>query len=315
MPSDRSQKRQAVLGTLTLLFLVVLFLGIFFLPDIRAWLTPTDRLYVQMPSAAGLRSGSAVWIAGQTAGEVKRIDVLPPSFDSTRRVTVRIEVGRRYREQIRRDSEARVTTTGLMGDAVLEISPGSATQPVIAPNDTLRFRLTGSPEAALARARSLHSSLQQLVAEARTVERDAQARSAQAKRLQTQLRTLGREFEQFTLAVQDGPLNTLSDPEFQQLVRDVGRTVGELRTAFAQAAQRARATGEAAAPTLRRLTARMDTINTAMQELQAGMTRGGGGFLVRAQTDSAIIKALHDARMQLDSVVAETRRNPLRFWF
>jgi hypothetical protein len=49
--------------------------------------------------------------------------------------------------------------------------------------------------------------------------------------------------------------------------------------------------------------------------LQEAVNSGGGGLLVRAQKDSAIIKGLHRARNQLDSLIAETKSNPLRFWF
>ncbi len=315
MPIERSQKREALLGTLAIVALVSAFLLIFFLADIRRAFIRTDELHVLMPSAAGLRKGAEVWIAGQTVGEVKRIEVRPPSVDSTRRVAVRIEVGRRHRELIRRDSEARVKTAGLMGDAVLDISPGTMAAPVIAANDTLPFRATGSTAEAMARARTIQANLEQLLEEARVVGDNARARSAQATRLRHQLATMGREFEAFVLAVQEGPLNTFSDPEFQRITRAMGASVAQLRQRFAQAAERAAEARSEAEPALRRLAARTDTINQALQQLQAAINQSGGGLLIRAQTDSAIIKALHGAQAQLDSLVAETKSNPLRFWF
>jgi ABC-type transporter Mla subunit MlaD len=315
MPADRSQKREALLGTLAVAGMAGAFLLIFFLADLRHMLTPRDDLHVLMPSAAGLRAGSEVWIAGQTVGEVKDIDVRPPSVDSARRVAIQIEVQSKHREHIRQDSEARVTSAGLMGDAVLDISPGSASMPVIAPDDTLRFRGARTAEAAIASARSVQANLEQLVAEARVVSANARARSSQAARLRDQLVTMGREFEAFVVAVQEGPLNTFSDPEFQRIVSSMGASIGELRQRFAQAATRAHAARSDAAPALRRLSARADTISRALQQLQDAIDQSGGGLLVRAQRDSAIVKALHGAQAQLDSLIAETRRNPLRFWF
>lgn len=315
MNGERSQKREAVRGGLALGILVLLFLAVFFAADVRRMLTPSDDLYVLMPSAAGLRSGSLVWIAGQTVGEVQDIDVRPPGSDSLERVLVRVEVEHRHLEHIRADSEVRVTSFRVIGDPVLDITPGDPALPAIAPGDTLRFRASASPEAALRRAVSLQESLEQLLAETREVSAHAQDRSAQAARVGRQLAVSARELRAFIVSVQEGALNRLTEPEFQEVITRLGETVDDVRNSFAGASQRARAARAEVAPVLERLTARADTISAAIAQLQQAVNAEGGGLLVRAQRDSAIVKALHGAQAQLDSLVAETRRNPLRFWF
>ena len=315
MPRERSQKREALWGGLALATLVLGFLLIFFLADIRRMFTRTNDLYVLMPSAAGLAPGSLVWIAGQTVGEVKTIEVRPPGSDSLQRVMVHVEVEARYLEHIRRGSEARVTSFSVIGDPVLDISPGDPSAPPIQPDDTLRFRAQGSPAAAIARARSLNESLQGLLAESKIVASRAQDRQAQATRLMQRLTASAHELREFTYAVQEGPLNTLSDPEFNRVIKSLAATVGELQTSFARALERARTARADAEPALRRLTARADTIAQAIAELQTAVSRGGGGLLTRAMTDTAIVKALHGAQAQLDSLVVETKRSPWRFWF
>ncbi|HEY0672048.1 MAG TPA: MlaD family protein [Longimicrobiales bacterium] len=315
MPAERSKKREIIMGALVIAVLVAAFLVIFFLADLRRLFISTEELYVHMPSAAGLQKGSPVWIAGQTVGEVQDIDVRPPAPDTMSRVSVRIEIESRYREHIRRDSQARVTSFSVMGDPVLDISPGTPTAPALGPKDTLRFRGSGSAEVAIERARSLQANLEELVTEARTVRGSARARSAQAARVQAGLARMGREFNEFVFAVQSGPLNTFSDPEFNRILRSLGQTSGELQKSFARAAQRARTARSDAEPALRRLAARADTISRAVQQLQSAIDQSGGGLLIRARTDTAIVKALHGAQAQLDSLIAETKRNPLRFWF
>jgi capsule polysaccharide export protein KpsE/RkpR len=106
-----------------------------------------------------------------------------------------------------------------------------------------------------------------------------------------------------------------SDPEFKRMVGNLSALIGDLRTSFTRAAERASAAQSEAEPALRRLAARADTINAQIAQLQTAIAAGGGGLLVRAQTDSAIVKALHGAQLQMDSLIAETKRNPLRFWF
>lgn len=315
MPGERSQRREALIGGAVVLTLTLAFLLIFFLADLRRLFLRTDDLYVLMPSAAGLKNGSVVWVAGRAVGEVKDIEVRPPDVDSMHRVAVHIEVEHRHLEHIRQDSEGRVTSFRMIGDAVLDISPGSPGQPVVEAGDTLQLRTVGTPAAAIARARSLNASLQLLLRESQIVRQHARARSAQAARLRDQLVRTGREFRDFSLALQEGPLNTLSDPEFNRIMSQMGAAIGELKQAFTRAADRARAARSDAEPALRRLVARADTISAAIAQLQAAMSAGGGGLLVRAQTDTAIVKALHGAQLQLDSLIAETKRNPARFWF
>jgi ABC-type transporter Mla subunit MlaD len=314
MPGKRSQSREALWGGIAVATLLILFLLIFFAADVRRMLTRTDELYVLMPSAAGLRPGAQVWIAGQPVGEVEHIEVRPPSADSLQRVLLQIQVERRHREHIRRNSEARVTSFRVIGDPVLDITPGHPRLPGLEPNDTILFRAEGTPQAAISRARALHSSLQALLADSRVVSRRIADRRAHARRVSDHLAAAARELRDLTITLQSGPLNTLSDPEFNRVISDLGRTVAVLRNSFVRASEQARAARSEAEPALRRLTARADTISQAITELQQAIAQSGGGLLTRAMTDSAIVKALHGAQAQLDSLIVETKRAPWRFW-
>ncbi|HEY0305783.1 MAG TPA: MlaD family protein [Longimicrobiales bacterium] len=314
MPRERSKSREALMGSLAVGSLLLAFLLIFFLADLRRFFTRTDDLHVLMPSAAGLKPGSLVWIAGQTVGEVKEIVVRPPGSDSGQRVHVRIEVERKHREHIRRDSRVRITSFRVIGDPVLDITPGNPAAPGLQADDTLLFRAEGTPGAAFVQARSLHNSLRELLVDSRVVNTRIQDRRAHAQRVGDHLTVTGRELREFTLALQEGPVNALSDPEFNRAMSDLGKTIAELRDSFARAAERARAAGSESAPAWRRITARTDTISQAIAQVQQAISRNGGGLLTRAMTDSAIVKALHGAQAQLDSLIVETKRSPWRFW-
>jgi ABC-type transporter Mla subunit MlaD len=315
MPIERSQKREIIQGGAAMGCAVILFLGIFFLADVKRMFTRTDTLYVLMPSAAGLNAGSVVWLAGQPVGEVKAIEVRPPGTDTLQRVLITIDVESRHREHIRHDSDVRVTSARLIGDAVLDISPGTPNAPPVAENDSLRLRITGSPAAAIARARVLNAQLRQLVADSRTLGEQSRRARQNTERLRERLAVTMREFTSFVETMQHGPLNTFSDPEFNSLLSSLGATIQELRDSFQRAGERARRTRQDAGPAFNRLAARADTIQREIARLQEAINTGGGGLLVRAQKDSAIIKGLHRAQIQLDSLIAETKSNPLRFWF
>jgi phospholipid/cholesterol/gamma-HCH transport system substrate-binding protein len=114
--------------------------------------TKRYELVVFLPEANGLRQGGSVTLAGQLVGTVKEIEFLPVDFDTTRNLRVVTRVDRGVREQIRRDSEARLRTMGLLGDKVLDISPGTPKFAVLEPGDTIRVAAAMDYEAVLAKA-------------------------------------------------------------------------------------------------------------------------------------------------------------------
>src|SRR3954467_101999 len=96
------------------------------------------ELVVYLPAANGLREGGSVTLAGQLVGTVKKIDFLPVDYDTTRNLRIVVRIDRTLREQVRRDSEARLRTMGLLGDKVLDISPGTPRYAVLNAGDTIR---------------------------------------------------------------------------------------------------------------------------------------------------------------------------------
>jgi phospholipid/cholesterol/gamma-HCH transport system substrate-binding protein len=87
--------------------------------------------------AAGLRKGGQVMIAGQLAGVVHDIEFLPVDFDTTRNLRVTMRIDGHVRDQVRSDSRARLRTLGLLGDKVVDISPGTPRYSVLSEGDTV----------------------------------------------------------------------------------------------------------------------------------------------------------------------------------
>src|SRR6476620_643282 len=71
-----------------------------------------------VPSTAGLRVGGQVTVAGQLAGTVKAVDFLPVDTDTTRNLKITVEIDKALQQQVRRDSEAKLKTQGLLGDKI-----------------------------------------------------------------------------------------------------------------------------------------------------------------------------------------------------
>jgi phospholipid/cholesterol/gamma-HCH transport system substrate-binding protein len=156
-------------GGIILVALAILALAGYKLGQAANLFTKRYELVVFLPSANGLRQGGSVTLAGQLVGTVKEIEFLPVDMDTTRNLRVVARIDRALREQIRRDSEARLRTMGLLGDKVLDISPGTPLFPVLQPGDTLRVATALDYEAVLAKAAGAVDDVVGLTHDLRTV--------------------------------------------------------------------------------------------------------------------------------------------------
>jgi len=143
---------QLRVGGLILLSIGILGAAAYTLGKAANLFTKRYELVVFLPAAPGLRPGGSVTLAGQLVGTVKEIEFLAVDYDTTRNLRVVAKVDRMVRDQIRRDSEARLRTMGLLGDKVLDISPGTPRFAVLQPGDTIRVATALDYEAVLAKA-------------------------------------------------------------------------------------------------------------------------------------------------------------------
>jgi len=91
-------------------------------------------LIAEFTEVGGLIEGATVRLAGVQIGRVTGV-TLPPEPGGKVRVT--LTIARRYADRIRRDSEVRIATQGLLGDKIIEISLGSPSSPPLRPGEML----------------------------------------------------------------------------------------------------------------------------------------------------------------------------------
>ena len=134
MPDGRSYGLQLRLGAFILAALGV-FLAIVYLLGARArYFESKYDLVAEFTEVGGLIEGATVRLAGVQIGRVASV-VLPPEPGGKVRVTM--TVARRFQERIRRDSEARISTQGLLGDKIVEITMGGPAAPPLGPGSFL----------------------------------------------------------------------------------------------------------------------------------------------------------------------------------
>lgn len=130
---------EARVGLLILAALGILSAGVFFVGSTGNVFGDRFRLVTLMQSASGLSQGAAVQLAGQNVGQVAGVELLPPGQRPAegQAVAVTLAVNRDVASQIRSDSRAHVQTQGLLGDRLINISPGSSGADRLSEGDTL----------------------------------------------------------------------------------------------------------------------------------------------------------------------------------
>jgi len=129
-------------GILVIASFVMLALAIFYISGESGFFTPTYTVTGYFPSANGLRKGAEVWLEGVEIGNVTFVGVSKQP-DPNRSVEVVMKLNRDYQNIIRSDSKMGITTQGLLGNNVIEISRGSAAGQVVPDGGTLQGEQAG----------------------------------------------------------------------------------------------------------------------------------------------------------------------------
>jgi hypothetical protein len=308
------QRRRTMYGGLIILALVGSAVVVFVLDDILAAFQQRYVVVALVPDAPDVVRGTPVWVSGKAVGEVKSVAIRPSSVDTLGRVAVELDLPRSVQPQVRADSRVRLTSAGLMGEAVVDIIPGSAQAPALQEYDTIRSQPQLTREQLTARAAALRQDFAAVTAEARQLAPLVRARMDDTRSAFTALDATMLEARRIQSDLQANPgLALVRDPAFQQSLANVQAHAAALPATLAQFQARVGATGEIMTA-VERLRARADTL-AAQLDAAAAMLDQPVGTLGRLQNDAALVRAIEAARASLDSLVAEARRNPLRFVF
>jgi phospholipid/cholesterol/gamma-HCH transport system substrate-binding protein len=147
---------QVRVGVLILLSLLILSVAVFLIGDTGNVFGQRYQLVTLVRSAAGLVPGASVQLAGQTVGQVDRIDLIPPESRPAggQAVEIHLAIDLKVQEQIRADSRAQVRTQGLLGDKLIDITPGTAAATVLAAGDTVQSSTSVDYDALIAEGAS-----------------------------------------------------------------------------------------------------------------------------------------------------------------
>jgi hypothetical protein len=276
----------------------------------------TIRLYAVTPHARGILPGSEVWLAGRRVGVVRSVGFRSPGTDTSLRVILALDVLAGPGQGIRRAAPVAIRAGGsLIGAPVVAISPGIPTTPAAArgrharrrpgqraridphaPHDDGRDRGAGHPRQ--------HPRPRRAAAHRTRNAGGARRRGAAAdRRHRVGCGPASRPARRAATAPSGASFLATSPPRARAALARVGElkarasspdgTVGRLRT-DSSLARSARA------------------VRADLAEVQALLAepRGTAG---RITQDRVLQLELARARAELDLLVADAARNPLRY--
>jgi len=175
-------------GILVLLTLAIVATFIFYVTGEGMLFARHVNFRTYLPDVAGLKAGAPVRSAGVEVGTVLQVSLSQFREDPARATEVLFRVREDFNDDIRQDSEAFITTEGLLGESVLEITRGSTGEIIAADGEVPGTRrgnikqivqnvdqITGDVRALIADVRAGKGTMGKLIVDQALYDRATQA--------------------------------------------------------------------------------------------------------------------------------------------
>lgn len=118
-------------------FGIVLFLiGIYYIGETKKMFSTTYRLTALFKNVDGLQVGNNIRFAGINVGTVEDIEIIS---DSTVKVDMILDI--KTQQFIKKDAKAIIGSDGLMGNKIMNVSPGTAKYAMVENNDLIGTKI------------------------------------------------------------------------------------------------------------------------------------------------------------------------------
>jgi phospholipid/cholesterol/gamma-HCH transport system substrate-binding protein len=277
-------------------------------------------LYVTTDGARGVIRGTEVWLDGQKVGLVKAIDFRPPSVSPTERLVMRLSVLDDARPHIRLNTSASVRSGGsLLGDQVLAMTSGTSAQREVVDGDTIRA--------------GKELDVEGMTSDAAIAAAEFPGILENVKLLNTQLQTAQGTLAAFGIEHGSSRLSSIRE-KTSHLFTMIGDTAGSVGLArhppSANGSARNQAThAMAQVDSIRALLSsnehslgrfrRDSTLSLELGRLRTELATvkqlasSPQGTIGRLRSDSAIALSVRRDIAQVDSLIADMKKHPLRY--
>jgi phospholipid/cholesterol/gamma-HCH transport system substrate-binding protein len=152
--SEVSTRKQVAVGIFIAIGLVILLATVFTIGGQRKTFAKVFHLHVIFDDVQGLQTGNNVWLSGMKIGTVGRI-----AFYGRSQVEVILNIENRVQPHIRKDSRARVSTDGLVGNKIVMIEGGSDGAAAVVNNDRIEASATATTQQLFATLQASNNNL------------------------------------------------------------------------------------------------------------------------------------------------------------
>lgn len=311
---------QLKVGIVIVVAIAVIGVAILKLGQSAHLFTSRYTLVTYVPSTAGLRVGGQVTVAGQLAGSVKSVDFLPVDTDTTRNLKITVEIDQSLQEQVRRDSQAKLKTQGLLGDKIFDITPGTPKYAVLQNGETLKLGEALDYEAVLVQASTALDQVSSLTGSLQKVANEVATGEGTIGQLMTN-RSLYDQLNS-TLASTNTMISRLQNPKgtIGQLLNDptmynnLNHILGSADTLVAALGTGVNSGNGTVGKLLRddQLYNRLVTAVAGVDTL-VGSLQHGNGTVNKLFTDADLYDQILKAVTSLNSVLTDVRRDPRRY--
>ena len=307
---------QLRVGLVILAALGILTLAVYKLGQAANLFAKRYDLVAFLKEANGLRVGGTVTLAGQLAGTVKKIEFLPVDADTSRNLKITVGVDQNLQQQIRGDSKAQIRTLGLLGDKIMDISPGTPRFPALKSGDTIPVSPSLDYEQVLAQAAGAVGDVVELTRDMRQLTGGIVRGEGTIGQLVTNrglydqlIGTLGRT--NTMLVKLQNPNGTvgklLDDPTlYTQITGMIASTDSLLRAVNSSQGTLGRMMRDTV------LYGNMVHISRGADSLMHMLTTGNG-LASKLLTDQTLYDQLNKLVTDLNAVLADVRRDPTRY--
>lgn len=129
---ETSNAKKIKVGLFIVAGFVMFVVAIFVLGGKDNLFTPTFTLKSQFESVAGLKSGSSVRLNGIVVGKVDGVDI-----ESSMKVLVTMTLEKSIQKFVKKDSRVTIGSDGLVGNKVIDITPGTPGTPEVMDGEML----------------------------------------------------------------------------------------------------------------------------------------------------------------------------------
>jgi phospholipid/cholesterol/gamma-HCH transport system substrate-binding protein len=130
--SENNNRKKLAVGVFIFVGLLILVIGVVVIGGQHKAFVKSIRLSIVFDDVQGLQAGNNVWLSGMRVGTVKRV-----AFYGRSQVLVELDIERQAQPHIRKDTKARISTDGLVGNKIVVLSGGSDGAGAVADNDRL----------------------------------------------------------------------------------------------------------------------------------------------------------------------------------